>query len=130
MSHKGGVKELTIQIKSHAIHLGFHRVGIATVDPNHPNTPGSEALQRWLDRGYQSQMAWMGDPRRQDIQGVMPEVRSLICVALNYYTDHQHSPDPNHGKISRYGWGRGYHKVLGRRLTTLRHWLIEHHVAE
>jgi epoxyqueuosine reductase len=49
--------------------------------------------------------------------------RSLICVALNYYTPHRHSTDPRHGKISRYGWGRDYHRVLGKKLKALALWL-------
>ncbi|MGD1849718.1 MAG: tRNA epoxyqueuosine(34) reductase QueG [Cyanophyceae cyanobacterium] len=120
---------LTNLVKEKATHLGFHRVGIAAVDPDHPETPGRQGLQNWLNQGYQAKMDWMGDPRRQKVQTVMPEVRSLICVALNYYTDHSHSTDPSHGKISRYGWGRDYHKVLGRRLKALSTWLTEEHGA-
>ncbi|MEM6503566.1 MAG: tRNA epoxyqueuosine(34) reductase QueG, partial [Cyanobacteria bacterium P01_C01_bin.89] len=120
---------LTNLVKEKATHLGFHRVGIAAVDPHNPETPGHQGLQNWLSQGYQAKMGWMGDPRRQQVQKVMPEVRSLICVALNYYTEHPHSQDPNHGKISRYGWGRDYHKVLGRRLKALSLWLTEEHNA-
>jgi epoxyqueuosine reductase len=68
-------------------------------------------------------MAWMQDPRRQDIRQVMPSARSLVSVALNYYTPHRHTDDPRQGKISRYGWGRDYHRVLGKKLKALCHWL-------
>jgi epoxyqueuosine reductase len=50
-------------------------------------------------------------------------VRSLICLALNYYTPQQHSQEQNHGKISRYAWGRDYHKVLSKKLKALSQWL-------
>jgi len=68
-------------------------------------------------------MAWMANSKRQNIQLVMPDVRSLICVALNYYTPHQRPLDPKYAKLSRYGWGRDYHKVLHKKLKLLSHWL-------
>jgi epoxyqueuosine reductase len=68
-------------------------------------------------------MDWMTNPKRQDISQVMTGVKSVICVALNYYTPHQHSGDRNVGKISRYGWGRDYHKVLTKKLKALATWL-------
>ncbi|NEP46067.1 MAG: tRNA epoxyqueuosine(34) reductase QueG, partial [Okeania sp. SIO2H7] len=50
---------------------------------------------------------------------------SIICVALNYYTPHQHPADKQSGKISRYGWGRDYHKVMGKKLKAFSNWLQE-----
>jgi epoxyqueuosine reductase len=80
-------------------------------------------LKSWLERGYQADMDWMTNPKRQDIKTLWPEVRSLICLALNYYTPQQHSQEQNHGKISRYAWGRDYHKVLSKKLKALSQWL-------
>jgi epoxyqueuosine reductase len=116
-------------IKQKAFDLGFHKVGISTIpdqeasSPKAEPTPSTQRLHQWLDRGHHAEMAWMSDPRRQDIRQVMPEVRSVISVALNYYTPHEQSQDPDKAKISRYGWGRDYHKVLGRRLKALAAWL-------
>ncbi|NET17037.1 MAG: tRNA epoxyqueuosine(34) reductase QueG, partial [Okeania sp. SIO1H6] len=70
-------------------------------------------------------LEWMTNPKRQDLKGVMPEVQSVICVALNYYTPHQHSENSKIGKISRYGWGRDYHKVVHKKLKALANWLQE-----
>ncbi|MBE9045035.1 tRNA epoxyqueuosine(34) reductase QueG [Pleurocapsales cyanobacterium LEGE 10410] len=109
------------QIKAKAIEMGFHLVGIANIDNHQDNAV--EHLKSWLAAGYQADMAWMATPTREDIRAYMPEVRSLICVALNYYTPHQHSDDPQIGKISRYGWGRDYHKVVGKKLKALSNWL-------
>jgi epoxyqueuosine reductase len=68
-------------------------------------------------------MEWMNNPKRQDISLIMPEARSLICVALNYYTPHQRSEGQEYAKISRYAWGRDYHKVMHKKLKALTTWL-------
>lgn len=106
-------------IKETARTLGFDKVGIARLDPQ----PNLNSLADWLGAGYQADMAWMGDPRRQDPRLVLPSAQSVICVALNYYTPHAHSGDPQRAKISRYAWGRDYHKILGSRLKALCRWL-------
>lgn len=109
-------------VKAYAYHLGFHRVGIVdlrTYRDDHPS--GTAALRRWLGQGYHADMAWMGDPRRQNLQTVLPGAQSVIAVALNYYVA---TPPRNRpGKIARYGWGRDYHRVLGKRLKALGQWL-------
>jgi epoxyqueuosine reductase len=107
------------QIKQKAIALGFSKVGIT------PAKSGQEAehLRAWLDMGYHADMAWMESPKRQDVTQVMTGVKSIICVALNYYTPHSHSSHPQDAKISRYGWGRDYHRVLGKRLKALCAWI-------
>ncbi|MGF1523740.1 MAG: tRNA epoxyqueuosine(34) reductase QueG [Leptolyngbyaceae cyanobacterium] len=112
------------QIREQALALGFHRVGIADVNAPVPMVEArNQSLQSWLEQGYQADMVWMANPKRQDIHQVMPEVRSLICVALNYYTPHQRPSDEQHGKISRYGWGRDYHRVMQKKLKALSAWL-------
>ena len=114
-----GNAEIKLAIQQKAIALGFSKVGIAKAESGIE----AERLQEWLALGYQADMAWMTNPKRQDITQVMEGVKSVICVALNYYTPHQHSSDRNVGKISRYGWGRDYHKVLTKKLKALATWL-------
>ncbi len=110
------------QIKQKALELGFHKVGIAAADAAlAPAT--ATGLQQWLNQGYQADMSWMANPKRQDIQQVMPEVQSVICVALNYYIPHPRPQGEEYAKISRYGWGRDYHKVLTKKLKALATWL-------
>jgi len=108
------------QIKEKALDLGFHKVGIAAVNIADTQV---QRLQAWLDLGYHADMEWMRNPKRQNIKLVMPEVRSLICVALNYYTEHQRPEKKEYGKISRYAWGRDYHKVVQKKLKALSIWL-------
>ncbi|NJK60265.1 MAG: tRNA epoxyqueuosine(34) reductase QueG [Oscillatoriales cyanobacterium SM2_1_8] len=105
------------EIKAQALAVGFHKVGIATPAVGLATTH----LRRWLRLGYAADMVWMANPKRQDLTQVLPGVQAVICVALNYYTPHQHAPD--RPRISRYGWGRDYHRVLGKRLKQLGAWL-------
>ncbi|NEZ68180.1 tRNA epoxyqueuosine(34) reductase QueG [Leptolyngbyaceae cyanobacterium CCMR0082] len=116
---------LLAEIKQQAKKLGFHRVGVVAVtpEPSVQEKTMQTRLQQWLDQGHQADMAWMANPKRQDIRRVMPEVRSIICVALNYYTHHQRPESPEYGKIARYGWGRDYHRVMHKKLKQLSLWL-------
>ncbi len=109
------------EVKEKALELGFDRVGIA--EPDGMETQAVQRLQGWLTLGYQADMEWMANPKRQDIKLVMPTVRSLVCVALNYYTTHQRPEGEEYGKISRYGWGRDYHRVMHKKLKALSSWL-------
>ena len=65
----------------------------------------------------------MNAPRREDVRTLLPEAKSIICVALNYYTDRHRPNTPDRAKISRYGWGRDYHKILHKRLKAFSLWL-------
>jgi epoxyqueuosine reductase len=118
------MNDLTQQVEDRAREIGFHAVGIAAIDPNTTHT-AAQRLQEWLSQGYQAEMAWMNDPRRQDIYQLMPAAKTVIALALNYYTPHQRPEDPNHAKIARYAWGRDYHKVLTKKLKQLTNWLIQ-----
>lgn len=116
------------RIKQYAFESGFHKVGIVAIhafaDPDTNSSPSSPAaLRDWLAQGYHADMAWMETPKRQDIHQVMPTARSMICVALNYYTPHQRPDGAEYAKISRYGWGRDYHRVLHKKLKAFATWL-------
>ena len=112
-------------VKQQAIALGFHQVGIAAISPELSTSEqaNQQKLQAWLAQGFHADMAWMQGPKRQDVRQVLPGARSMICVALNYYTDHQRSEGAQFAKISRYGWGRDYHRILSKKLKQLSLWL-------
>ena len=107
------------QIQQKALELGFHKVGFAAI----PGSQDASALKTWLDKGYQADMAWMENPKRRSVEQVMPEARSMICVALNYYTPTDRPVGDQYAKISRYGWGRDYHRILHKKLKALTTWL-------
>ena len=104
----------TSAIKAQAQALGFHKVGITTVE-GHDDGQTADRLAAWLALGYHADMAWMSDPKRKNIQACFPEARSLICVALNYYSAQPRLEGKAYAKISRYGWGRDYHRVLQKK---------------
>ncbi len=110
--------DLTRRIKAEALRLGFHKIGIADAEPLHDD---GARLNEWLSRGYHGSMEWMARTatKRADPSAVLAGVRSIISVALNYYTGSPHSEDPSYGKVSRYAWGDDYHEVVTARLERL-----------
>jgi len=113
--------ELALQLKQQARQLGFDPVGLAAVPAGVRLGLRTAALERWLAAGYQADMAWMADPRRRAIELLLPGVRSLLAVGLNYYVAAERAPGSL--KVARYGWGRDYHRVIAGRLRRLGRWL-------
>ena len=71
-------------------------------------------------------MHWMSDQRRLEIKSLSTQSKiRRLCCSLNYYTSHSHSQHPEAAKISRYAWGRDYHKVMSKKLKALTRWLQE-----
>jgi len=60
-------------------------------------------------------MKWMAEnvELRHDPGLFLPGCRTIIMIAVNYYTPELHLQFPNFPRISRYAWGRDYHKVVG-----------------
>ncbi len=112
----------TQRIKERARGLGFHKVGIV---PAVELTRERERLREWLGRGFHADMRWMErDPeKRADPRLLFPSARSVVVVALNYYTPHRHMDSGSTGKISRYAWGDDYHDVVGEKLKALLAWV-------
>jgi len=117
-------------VKELALKSGFDLVGFAKAD-----TLDEESihLQEWLAKGYQSGMTYMerNTDKRYNIREIFPEAKSVISLALNYYTPVQHSDNEDErtghpsGKISRYAWGRDYHLVIWEKLKLLENQLKE-----
>ncbi|PYS89941.1 MAG: tRNA epoxyqueuosine(34) reductase QueG [Acidobacteria bacterium] len=116
--------EVSARIKERARAEGFHKVGIVRAEALDVERT---RLEEWLQRGYHGAMQWLArDPvQRTDPRLVMPQARSIVVVALNYYTPHEHTNDNATGKISRYAWGDDYHEVVGDKLKSLLAWIKE-----
>jgi epoxyqueuosine reductase len=113
---------LTERICERAHDLGFDLVGIAPARP----TPHLEAYHSWLGQGYHGEMGYLARPdrveRRKDPARIVPGVRSIICVGLNYWPGALPADllgDPSRGLISNYAWGLDYHDLMMPRLEEL-----------
>ncbi len=109
--------------------LGFELVGIAPAEPlaTYPQ------FRDWLDQGYAGEMHYL--PRRatayEHPRHVLPEVRSIVVVGLNYHVPSPAVPVPPtetptpteptiRGRIAMYARGPSdYHDVLKARLQEL-----------
>jgi epoxyqueuosine reductase len=113
---------LSRRIKGRALELGFDKAGVVRADPL---TRERERLEEWLGRGFHGEMRWMArEPlKRTDPRALLADARSVVVVALNYYTPHRHEDDASTGKVSRYSWGDDYHDVVGGKLKELLAWI-------
>src|SRR5260370_17289330 len=103
--------QMPTRIRTRALEAGLHKVGIVRAEAL---VPERQRLEQWLHRGLQGEMGWMArDPeQRADPRELFPEARSVIAVAINYYTPAQHSDNPATGKVSRYAWRDHYHDIV------------------
>lgn len=113
---------LSSRIKEKAAELGFCKIGI--VAANRLETEGG-LFFRWLQDGFHGEMAWMKrEPEKwTDPKQIFPNARTVVVLAMNYYTPNEHEDSPSTGKISRYAWGDDYHDVLRERLRELLEWI-------
>jgi epoxyqueuosine reductase len=109
-------------IVSCALDLGFSVAGVASAAP----VPSLPAYRSWLAHGYHAEMGYLARPdrvsRRENPEEILPGIRSIICVGLNYYpgsVEASIAQDPSRGLISRYAWGADYHDLMQGRLEEL-----------
>ena len=109
---------LTEKIKNKAFEIGFDKVGIARAETL---TDEGARLDAWLETGYHAEMKWLErEPeKRKNPAMIFPDAKSVIVVALNYFTPHEHEDSSEKGKVSRYAWGDDYHDVLKEKLREL-----------
>lgn len=114
------------RLKAHAFDLGFNLVGLARAAPS----PFLNAYVRWIERGMHGEMGYMARPdrvaRRRDLNAILPGVKSLIVVGLDFGgldVPPDALTDPARGRIAAYAWGVDYHDVMTPRLEALANWL-------
>ena len=98
--------------------LGFDLVGFTKADLLNTET---EKLKQWLNKGFQASMGYMEKNlhKRKDAKEILPTAKSVISLALNYYTPENYSKEEGKGKVSRYAWGKDYHLVIWQKLDEL-----------
>ena len=112
---------LKAEILKRAATLGFDSCRIApAIAPRH-----GEEFGTWLRDGAAGEMDWLarGEEKRRDPQKVLPGVRSVIVVALNYWQGG--AAERGGGRIARYAWGDDYHDVMLPKLKELAAFLEE-----
>lgn len=110
-------------IKESAYALGFTSIGIARAEAM---TQEAIHLREWLNLGYHGTMAYMENhfDKRTDPTLLVPGAKSVIVLLYNYYTEQEQS-DSTAPKISKYAYGRDYHKVIKKKLKSLFHSIQE-----
>ena len=113
--------EFVDTIRTWARELGFAQLGISDIDLS-----AHEAhLQRWLEAGYQGDMAWMGaHGRKRSRPGeLMPGACRVLCLRMDYLPEGTDPVlvlnNPRRAYIARYTLGRDYHKLARKRLARL-----------
>ena len=115
-------RALTVQVKRAARDAGFDLVGVAA--PDHFTDAERAALDR-IRSGLMDGLSWFHEARvrrgtRPD--KLLPGVRSVLALGLSYLTPDPAPPsgdDTLRGRVSRYAWGRDYHRVMERRAKRL-----------
>ncbi len=119
MDMQTGVKNELVEL---ARAVGFALCRVTTAEA----APHAEDFRRWLSEGKHATMDWLvrGADKRADLELVLPDVRSIIVLATNYFQGGQ--PPRARGKIARYAWGTDYHDIIEPRLAALTDFLTSH----
>ncbi|MDZ7617494.1 MAG: tRNA epoxyqueuosine(34) reductase QueG [Patescibacteria group bacterium] len=109
--------ELTQALKERARAIGFDLVGACPAVQ-----PATWPFFRdWVAAGYCGEMGYLArhaDARR-DPGSILPGVRGILVVAVNYRTVEPVVPGPHQASVSRYAWGSDYHAIIRERLRSL-----------
>jgi epoxyqueuosine reductase len=104
--------EITNQIAiEKAKELGFSLIGFARADVLENET---DNLKKWISSGYSAGMQYMerNFEKRLDVKNILPNAKSVISLAVNYFTEERHEEKKGFGKVSRYAWDKDYHLII------------------
>jgi epoxyqueuosine reductase len=110
-------------IKEKAAALGFDDCRITNAE--HPAS--APHLDDWLAEGNHGELFYLerNAEKRRDLQKVLPGARSVISLAINYFSGPEASGEPGAlmpdaiGVVARYARFNDYHSVLKRPLTEM-----------
>jgi len=110
-------EDLKADVIAHALQLGFSDCRIAQAKP----AAHRDLYEQWVAEGKYGDMAWMARnmERRGDPRVVLPEAKSVIVLALNYFQGPPPATTALEGRIARYAWNEDYHDLIGARLKAL-----------
>jgi epoxyqueuosine reductase len=143
MNAQNGSTDVRTQIVTLARELGFDLCRFARADaPEH-----ATQFRDWLDRGEGGEMTYLARnaEKRCDPQQVLPEAKTVIVLALNYFQGEavagavsaadsvaagvspanppkiaaDTAAPTSAGRIARYAWGDDYHQLIEKKLAVL-----------
>ena len=120
-------KHLSFKIKKKAIQEGFAVAGIASIPGSSRINLRTQALERWLENKYHSDMKWMEAERRRNIEFLLDGAKSVLCVGFNYLSET--NQNQTKFKIAKFSQGDDYHKVIKKKLQIIGKW-IEQQIPE
>ncbi len=113
---------IEIRIKRKAQELGFAECGVssALVPSYH------DRYRDWLANGNAGEMSYLHrqEPKRGDLNEVLSGVRSVVVVAMNYYTGDVETSE-GAGVVARYSRFDDYHQTMWSRLAQLTKFIEE-----
>jgi epoxyqueuosine reductase len=114
-------QQLTAKVKLLAARNGLSVNAVTTADP-FPAV--ADHLEDHIAKGHVEGMDWFTPERARfstDVRNLHPGAKSIISFGLAYWSGPAQKPDDGvpRGKISRYAWGKDYHRVLKRRMKSL-----------
>lgn len=118
--------DLITRLNQKAAKLGFGMLGVIPARP----AKRLNAYLDWVDKEMFGKMGYLARPdriiRREDPNVILPNVKSIVCLGLDYFTlrlPKEVANDPLRGRISNYSWGEDYHDIMTPRLEELAKWL-------
>jgi epoxyqueuosine reductase len=120
--------EKAAELKTRALTEGFDLVGIAAAGPSY----SAPHLEKWLHAGMHGGMGYMTRTvkERSDPRELLEGCRSVVMVAMSYRSSHGDSDSFENDDrvwISRYAWGRDYHRIMKKKLVALGRWFEREH---
>ena len=118
--------ELKQRLVSFAREIGFDSCRVAACG----SAPHAEAFRNWLNEDGHGEMGYMerGEEKRCDPKKVLPDARSIVVLAKNYFQGgavHRNAATAKTGRIARYAWGDDYHDLIERGLDKIDEFLRE-----
>ena len=103
-------------IKNTACDLGFSLAGITGVSPS----PESDLVfDKWIREGKHGEMRYLsgGADKRHDPGLLLDGAKSIICVAVNHYSEKKEkrirdAAREKRGRVAVYAQGRDYHEIM------------------
>lgn len=101
-----------------------HGLSVAAVARAEPDPTLADHLERHIDAGHIDGLDWFTPERARfsaNPLNLQASARSILSVGIAYWPGPSEKPADGipRGRISRYAWGRDYHRVIRRRLKAL-----------